>query len=615
MASDSLHTPLSSLEDGSSQKNIIEGQLHEFLDELCTVAIQSRNHISQKWPSFLRYAGGIQWPDRIPDHRVDFTINLVGATLKRKAAYLTDTKPIIEVSPKDPNLKPVAEILQALIRNIWDERAVLSALTRSLYMAQIFGSAPMNLCWNSDLDFGNGEIDFSPWDTRHFLMDPGVVASENLQQAEYIILESVQSLNYLQYEYSDIANSIKGDPKYSKYSTYTQDGDLGSSSLSSPGGMGTKRTLKFGNLDLRDSSIPRVVVQELWVRDRVRMGQLPNNIQEDINRKLEEMDLSPKRKDDMVFPGGRHIIRAGGKILRDGSNPYWDLQWPCEMMSWGMEIEHPWGKSEVEEMMKINRIINKIGGSMVENTILMSNSIWIGDSNALTPDQWSQLNSKPGLKIKKRPNSTLERVAAPALPGSTFALQQWLVQMMQDLTGMVDVLQGKAGNQTTGVALEALQNQAQALLRLQARNMEVFLERIGQKLISRIFQFYSPSKIINILGPDPKLLNFEFKRDEFMAQLSGLDPRRAFQDFIFKIEPLSSLTMSKMQKLISMSNLYSMGLVPGKDVLKAAQILDPEHTLEEARVEQAAKLAPSGSAIKTDMPPGPPQKNPGPGAS
>ena len=609
--SETLHTPLSSVED--DYRNSVEGNLHEFLDELCTVAIQSRNSVSSKWESYLKYVKGNQWPSNLPDYKSDFTLNLVEANIKRKAAYLTDTKPIIDIIPRDISLQPVAEILQLLVRGIWDERAVLAALTRCLYMAQIFGSGPMNLIWDEDLDFGNGEVNFISLDPRHFLMDPGIVTAEDLQQAEYIILEGVYPINLLKFLYPKEAPYIKADPKYSKYSTYASTAE---ESLLAPSGKSQRRPLKTGNVNLNDSSIPRAIVQEFWIKDRVLFKDLPEKTQKSINAQLESKGLLPKSPEDRVWPGGRHIIRAGGKILRDESNPYFDLQFPCELFSWGMAIEHPWGKSEVEEIMGINTVINKIGASMIENTLLMNNSVWIGDSNALLPEQWEKLTNKPGLTVKKRPGSQLERTPAPALPGSTFALQQWLTQQLQDISGMVDVLQGKAGNQTTGVAIEALQSQGQALLRLQARSMEVFLERLGQKLISRIIQFYSSEKIINILGPNPKLLSFEFHRDDILSKIKGIDPRTAFQDFVFKIEPLSSLTMSKMQKLISMSNLYSMGLVPGSEVLKAAQIQDPDHILEQARLEQAAKLQPQGSPIKSEPPNGPPEgKMPGPGGS
>lgn len=607
--SETLHTPLYTIED--DYRNSVEGNLHEFLDGLCTVAIQSRNSISDKWESYLKYVKGNQWPSGLAEHKSDFTLNLIEATIKRKAAYLTDTKPIIDIIPRDVALKPMAEILQSLVRGLWDERAVLSALTRCLYMSQIFGCGPMNLIWDADLDFGKGEVNFIPLDPRHFLIDPGIITAEDLQQAEYIILEGVYPLNLLKSLYPKEAPYIKADPKYSKYSTYVSPHE---EKFVAPSGNSQRRPLKTGNVSLSDSSIPRAIVQEFWIKDRILFGDLSAKSQKSINEKLEREGLSLKGPDERVWPGGRHIIRAGGKILRDESNPYFDLQFPCEMMSWGMAIEHPWGKSEVEEVMHINTVINKIGASMVENTLLMNNSMWVGDSNALLPEQWEKLTNKPGLTVKKRPGSQLDRAPAPTLPGSTFALQQWLVQMMQDISGLQDVLQGKAGNQTTGVAIEALQAQSQALLRLQARHMEVFLERLGQKLLSRIIQFYPSEKIINILGPDPRLLSFEFHRDEVLSKIRGLDPRTAFQDFIFKIEPLSSLTMSKMQKLISMSNLYSMGLVPGSEVLKAAQIQDPEGTLEKARIEQAAKMAPAGSPIKSDLPKGPPEgKMPGPG--
>ena len=606
----------SSLLKEEKEKNISCGELNEFLNELCTIALLSKSSISKEWSNYLKFAQGEHWSKHIADYKVPFTLDLVGKTLKNKAALLTDTKPIIEISPRgDLALTPVAEVLQFLVRNYWDARAVLASLTRSLYFSQIFGASPMNVVWDEDLHYGQGDIDLVSFDVRHFLLDPGVVCSDDLQKAEYIVLESIYPLNRVFFEYPEASTQgLIADPQYSKYSSFGggDDGFNSGDSITSPSVVSSRRPFKTGVLDLKDSVIPRVIVQEFWIRDRVRMGDLNEEQCSHINSQLEEQGLSPKTKKDLVFSGGRHIVRANGKILVDEHNPYWDLAFPCEMMSWGMEIEHPWGRSEVGELMKIQRIINKLGGAMVENTLLMSNSIWIGDSNALNPEQWRELTSKPGLIVKKRPGSELRREPAPALPGSVFGLMQWLTQSLSDVSGMTDVLQGKAGNQTTGVAIELLQQQSQALLRLQARNMEIFLERIGQKLISRIFQFVSPKRIMAILGANEKILDFELKRDDILGKIDGLDPRNAFRDFVFKIEPLSSLSMSRMQALISTSNLYSMGLVTGVEVLKKAQFPNPEDTFEKAKIEAAAKLSPQGSPIAQGPPPkqGP---KPGPG--
>jgi len=65
---------------------------------------------------------------------------------------------------------------------------------------------------------------------------------------------------------------------------------------------------------------------------------------------------------------------------------------------------------------------------------------------------------------------------------------------------MVDTMRGdRTGQVSSGVGIEGLQMMAQSLIRLRARDLENVQDRIGRKLISRIFQFTPPEEILEVV--------------------------------------------------------------------------------------------------------------------
>ena len=518
----------------------------------------------------------------------------------KKAGLLTDSKPIIEVIPRDDTLTDAAAMLTKTIRGVWDERNMMDQLTRVLYISQIFGACPGHLWWNKELNL-SGDIDFQAWDTRHFLLDPLVVSPDRMQGAEYLVFEELWPLSRVWDEFGALGRQVAVDKSYAEYSTYALH-EQPSGLISAVGSM-LRRPFRKQSDSMRAAAIPRVVMQDFWIRDRTRMRDLDPDLALKFLTYLADMRkqypllrerYKEREKNDYVFTGAiRHVMRGGREILLDEGNPYWHGEYPADLMSWGLEIEDPWGRSEVEELRKLQDVINKLGGVITENAIKVSNPVWIGDFNALTEKQWAQLDDRPNLQIRMRPGSQLKRESAPALPGSTFATLTFLVNAFDQLSGLVDVTQGrKPSGNLSGVALEGLQLAAQVMIRLQARQVETFIQRFGQKMISMIFQFYPTKRMLTMFGPDGRLINFEYARDQLLAKLGERQWEDAWRFFNFRIHPGSSLAMTKVQEFIKMSNLYNMGLVPGKDVLIAGQIANPEYLIEEARKERVLNQGP-----------------------
>lgn len=146
--------------------------------------------------------------------------------------------------------------------------------------------------------------------------------------------------------------------------------------------------------------------------------------------------------------------------------------------------------------------------------------------------------------------------------------------------------------------MEGLQFSRQTLVRSVARRLETMLERIGQKLISRIFQFYNADKVLFQLGSSREWIAYTFERQRLLEDDSGdarsvEDRQVMWRDFKFMVVPHSSLAMTRVQRVMAALQLRSAtGVAPSiHRILQEADMGDPSVLIEEG-IEEAKRLPP-----------------------
>ncbi len=518
--------------------------LNQYLDKIYQEAKFAKEEVAKNYDRWLNHYRGQFWPSKRPDWRVSAVINHLAELIQREVAYLTDSRPVIRVVARNDHLQPVAEVLENIIAALWEERNWQQKQQELLILAAIFGAAFSRCVWNPQLDDGRGDIDIVVGDPRVYLVDPFCLRANQLDEAEYIIHEYVVPKSVLDEQYPHLASKIK--PTYG-----AEEEEKGFKHF--------LRKLLFGTEREQKAILPRCLVQEFWIKDRTRV-------------ELEEGQSVRK------YPGGRHIVRVGHLILKDEPNPYIDERFPIDMFDWSFNPNSAWGISEVEYLHSLQEMYNKLMAIIVEHAILTCNAVWIGEEDALSPAAWSRLTNKPGAIVRVRPGKTLRREPPPPLPAYIQNAVQYLENQMQVLSGMTDVMRGERGALTSGVAIESLQVASQAIIRLRARSFEQFLARIGQKLISRIFQFYTTDRVIKILGPDGNIREYEWVRKQIMDPILKYyegDYRQklhsAFRDLQFKVVEGSSLAMNKIQKVMMAITFYRMGVIDEEALLEIAE--------------------------------------------
>lgn len=593
----------------------------ERLNQIDEEGASARNFRASKWDSNIKVARGDVWPT---SSNPLFSANVISPAIRRKAGLLVETKPVLEVRPVKKGFQTAADTLKKTIRAIWDEQSIPMSLEELAFLLNCFGSGFFKIGYDPLSDYGEGSITVVPIDPRLVIIDPAITKSYRLDKAQYIREEMVVPLSWVKRRFPKTAGEVKADSSLSVTGNEQHKISFVQRAIASM----FKRTAQ-GTVA---SAIPRVYLREYWIADD-----------------------TTNPDGSLKYPGGRRILRTGDDIILNPDadsddpadpygqqNPYFDGLWPYEMLDNEPDVDHPWGHAEVESVKKLNEAFNRVGNTTVST--LMKNLEWvIADNNALRPDVINDLKRLQAVVMEKQPGRTVERVP-PTQPTSTnLDFMRLMLNLIEMQTGLTDgSMQGRGRIELRSQPqLEGLQQVAQVLIRSQCRRLESFLERCGQKLISRIFQFFTDDRLMSYIDKD-QLKEYEFKKEDLRREIleqalsakrdkaiketeanlrdgadiddalvvaDSLTPdeieeaiRGAWRLFRFRIVPFSSLASNRMARAALLQELAGQQLIPPSMVLEEAGFDNYEELLRRFK-EDLDKRAAVGLP-----PPEPPQK-------
>jgi hypothetical protein len=231
--------------------------------------------------------------------------------------------------------------------------------------------------------------------------------------------------------------------------------------------------------------------------------------------------------------------------------------------------------------------------------------MWIGDRDALSDKEWNRLNNEPGTYVRKRPGRDLRREAGISLPPSLTQVLTMLATAIKELGGDTEAAGGrKPGQVTSGQGIEALQLAATTTVRLKARQVEYLIQNIGQKIVSRIFQYLDDDRAYKLLGDTQDVQQFLYERGKLKEALDQANIKllNAHEFFQFKVAPASSLSMTKWQRGLIAVQLYQLGAIDRQAVLEAMEYPNWEEVLKRTKDEQASGEEPMGAKKGAKIP-------------
>lgn len=595
-------------------KSVIPTKLKDtlsFLDSIDEEGKQWRDTWSKNWDRNAAILRNDIWPDM--GNKALFTSNIISPAIRRKSALLTESKPQIDIRVRKEGFQATSIILKNVCNALWDEQFMAMAMESLAFYLGAFGCGFWKISYDRNADFGNGNIIISAVDPRMMRIDPSITKAYELHKAQYIIEDSIVALSDLQRTFGAAAKDVRADtrinmlgPEQHKLSWYNR-----------------VMANYFMSKDRREgeSPVPRVWTREYWIADPAT-----------------DEDGTPK------YPGGRRIVRTGDDtVLEDPDegqeNPFFDGLWPYEMLDNEPDLDHPWGHAEIEALKKLNEAFNRIGHVVTKTTV--RNVPWvIADNNALDKETIQDLKELEEVVVEKGAGRQVEHVPATQPTQFSTDFMRYIVSLVEMSVGLSDgAMQGKGRVELRSAPqLEGLQQASQVLVRAQARRLESFLERVGQKLISRIFQFYTDDRIM-VYNGENEIKEYNFQKDKLRAEIlmqaegaaeqmaldqtnenlqdgmslskAAVDPKDlntpehifdhvkgAWRNFRFKIIPYSSMSSTKIQRAAMVQQLAAQGMLPTSLVLQEAGFENYkelwQETIQELKLRQSMGFPPPG---------------------
>lgn len=531
--------------------------------------------------------GTSQW--KIKERKPYFQYNVIRENIDAKVGKVSEMKPRVKILPMRNGLGDAAEVLMKCSDYLWHETSMNSKLERVGHYGADMGVAFASTAWRPELRFGEGEVDVIIHDPRGVKVDPSVKDPAELKRAEYVIIEDIVPLGVIHDQIPGRGAMVVPD---SRYSTYQKPDKSTAGRVKSAA---AKLGAKSGQFP-QGMAIPRCIIDTYWIQDRRKSVGDPGDFP--IIENLTETASGNGRP----FPGGRKIIvgrGANGKIvLRDTYNEFWDGEWPIDMLSWNIDLETIWGPDDVQRQIKLQEAINRTGDAFVGNILKNAIIRLMVDRGAMDPKQTKAYAEDAAEIIFKNPGREVVQTVPAILPDYVMNLVGNLVELSKRNIGVLDAqLQKQMPSIVTGPAIEGLQLAVEGSIRTAARRMEEFTERIGQKMVSRAFQFFTSDRILHYVGDAGLWKSFEYQRSKLLLVPDDKKPgqfrprsieelQKAYRDFRYVVEPGSSLAITKLQRASLKFESFKAGGYRLSKVMEEFGIENAKEEMEKAKEER-----------------------------
>lgn len=586
------HAASSSPPDNSNSYNpsLEEKKVIKYVTKKFEKSKKVKAQYDYKWLDYYKMFRGKQWKEQRPSYRHSEVVNLLFQTIQSQVPIMTDTRPKFEFLPQEPTDYELAEILNEVTQADWVKYNWMYKLTEVIYDGHIYGTGMSDLVY----DPKKNEICYRSVDPFYCFPDP--VAVDVNEQSEYFAFAEPMELSKIKekwekgkYVKADLIDLMQGGSKT----------DLGPIRFKSPT---DSRTFVEGdgsspNLEYKDQAL----VITLYCKSKEEEEYTTKSMNEETG--LEEEAVLSKLK----YPNGKKIVIASGVLLEVGPNPYDHGEFPYHRWQNYILPREFWGMGEIEQLEGPQKTFNKIISFALDVLTLMGNPIWVVDNTSgVDTDNFL---SRPGEVIEKEPNSEVRRVEGAQLQPFVLQLIDRYKQWFDQIAGSQDITRGVSpGGVTAASAIADLQNAAQTRIRQKSRNLDCYLQQLGNQYKSNVFQFYTVPKIYRITNKEglEKYFKFHIDPETRTARVEnfspeglsmGVDEYQVRGDFDVRVSTGSSLPFSKAEKEDRLTKLFQLGIIDDQEVLKGLDYPNYEAVLRRIE-EKKAQMAQAEAASK-----------------
>jgi hypothetical protein len=462
--------------------------------------------------SYIDMLEGRYYDRRRPRYRSTFFDNRLAEARLIELDAMTNIRPAIEISCTS-NLEAYqrqAEILRKCIQSIWDtedldlmtERAVDHAMFTVGYW-KIGASMPTETIPAQMIVIPCGIDSVIP-------IQPGM----NLQESTAVLYRVFKPIHRIKQAFGHAADGIERESMSGLLSfiggaypagqipEYTFNAMNPASRMNPGGRSGISMASENGPFSAAE-------VEEYWIDDPSINESSGEVLVKDPRLALEQHNyhyrVPPGQR---LFPRKRLMVWVGSRLLYDGPAPYWHGLYPFSELILRPAAWRAGGISVYRNLVPLQLAMNRVGAGVVDLTERAVDPQMVFCDGAL--DDTSYRNFYPdrhGATLKLNPNAQwgihARYVDPPPLPAYVGAFIDRVDRAFDRQSGVLDTAGMMRKNQVPGGdTVEQFRDSAQTVFRLDSRHIEPFMRWAGTIFVSNIFQFWTRSQRMWMLGND-----------------------------------------------------------------------------------------------------------------
>lgn len=516
-------------------------------EELFDAYKRARTFTERKWYLYYQFFRGNQWLDinRVtgelfvppaPSWRVRLVINKTWTIIRNVATMITDKRPTWDVLPGGDSPEDVqnARLIRQCIEYLYDKLGIQDKIEELVYYMLIFGVGYLKVGWDGK------EIFIEVCDPFSIYFDP---LAKDPESAAGVIHAVPRTLDYIKKHYGvDVeADNVLTTSMIQQRMTSEMSGFP--IQFIQPSGSQVSKSEKDKPI------IQTAMLKEGFFKD------------EDGNWRI------------ITWAGST----GKAQHLKSRAHPY--KHGKCSIIKIvANRVPGEWlGISEIENLLPLQKELNKSRSQVVEHKNLLSRGKWLNPKNSGIPD--NAFTSEPGEVITYNPGAKPEQADIKPLPEYVLELMQWVERQMEDISGVHEVSMGRIPvGAKSGKAIEALKESDEVSIRPKERNLEMGLEKVGYQMVGLMQQYYTSERLIKITeNEQPKYFKFSAENIK-----EGYDIR---------VNLDTAFAYTRMGRREELQRLFELGAIGRKTLLKHYEFSNVEEALREFSEEGMSEQA------------------------
>lgn len=545
---------------------------------------------------YIKYLKSQQWNTEVTSYKEHPVNNRLLRNYNELLAQLTDLRPISEVRTTEPTDSPIYDqcvkqenTINERLKAWWINNYVDLSVAMCIAWG-ILTTAFAKFVYNPEARLGLGDIELYPLAPKELLL---LKPKLGLQSSEAVIYEYVEPVGKAKRKYPRAAHLIQADPSVSKYIRENRVSGTAAPyrfDILTP----AMQRITGGDARLEFSSFPQATIREHWFHDYSYNVSGRDVLMGDPNSNWCYV-VKPHGR---LYPRGRLIVTSNGphNIISDTPNPWWHGRYPFGMLRLNVVPWQVYGFSQMSSWCDLQDLVNKIYAGVLNVIKKAVNPTMIAPKQAFTPDQWEKIDTgMPNLRLRYNPQSPQEPkfVVPPQLPGYVLPMLMQVEKEMDAQSGTAAANQMVGKKQMPGKdTIDQIRDIYAGPVRMQGRNIEIFLRELGEMQVINMFQFFSKSERVHIPGVNgSEGATFDWKPQQMIPP--GSNGQEHVKRFHFYLQEGSLLSVQKTEKKLELYRLRLMGDVDRRTLLRLSDSQLPVDQIEQnLKKERAEGLGP-----------------------